>query len=202
MSPKKFITTILLALSMSFIKGQDADFMVHNFTALVSGNSIVLDWEIIAGNTCNGTQIYRSDDNFTWEQIGEIPGICGSVVEPVPYQWTDNSPINNAINYYKLELGSVGFTSSVSISYIALGDAGYAIAPNPITATGNIFFRNSNGLEYTLIVTDLMGNLLIYKEGIRTDFVTIDRSGLEAGYYFFTLEQGGEVRYSGTMVFN
>lgn len=198
---KKFETTFILALLSTFSYCQ-ADSMLNDFTAVVSGNRIVLDWEISEGSLCNGIKIERSDDNLNWTEVGEIVGQCGSIDEPQPYQFIDTEPIPNATNYYRLQLGTAGATSSINIKYIELGSDGYKVAPNPITTTAKIYFNNPNALSYCLKVTDITGELVYIREDIRTNTAEFDRAGLEQGYYFFTLLFHGKVKYSGKLVVN
>lgn len=201
MGTKKLYSALILAL-VSTTSYSQADSMLNDFTAFVSGSNVVLDWEIGSGNLCNGIKIHRSSDDINWQEIGEIVGQCGSISEPVHYQWTDYSPIPNSINYYKLELGVSGSTSSINIHYVELGSDEYKIAPHPITSVSKIYFSNPSKLEYCFKVIDLAGNIVYMEEDIHTDEVEFDRTGLDPGYYFFTLLYDGDAKYSGKLVVN
>ncbi len=95
--------------------------ILEKFTATEVNDDIVLNWTIEQGSTCNGIDITRSSDSLNFILIGDIEGICGDQEKSIPYTFVDENPIRNQINYYRLELGSVGSSDIISIKYIYLG---------------------------------------------------------------------------------
>src|SRR5687768_12462136 len=95
-------TCLLLLMSITFRQAQGSP-ILGKFSLSESNGQVALDWQIVAGSTCNGIQIYRSTDAVQYSQIGNIAGICGSITEAVNYFFTDTTPVKNAINYYYLE---------------------------------------------------------------------------------------------------
>ena len=60
----------------------------------------------------------------------------------MPYTFTDEQPIANQMNYYRLELGSQGYSTPLAISFIPLNDDGYNLRLDPGGTAVNIFFSN------------------------------------------------------------
>jgi len=112
----------------------------------MSGNvvedQIRLNWAIYGGNTCEGTLIQRSGDGLSFETIGEIAGICGSPDVDVPYVFYDERPLTNRVNYYRLELGSQGYTTILPVEYVVFNNNGYHLSLDPDTRSVVIQFNN------------------------------------------------------------
>ena len=58
-----------------------AQTVLNRFAVSENSGRVSLDWQIGAGNTCNGTIILHSIDSVEFNPIGEIVGICGSTTE-------------------------------------------------------------------------------------------------------------------------
>ena len=85
--------------------GQGQDTILANFDVIVLSNSVELKWTIKKGNTCDDISILRSKDSLRFNEIGTIPGICGSPAFAESFQFSDNNPIQNQTKYYRLQLG-------------------------------------------------------------------------------------------------
>ena len=70
-------------------------------------------------------------DKINFNQIGEISGICGSKFEKISYSFEHPNPIKNRINYYRLALGGLGFSDTISIEILDF-KYGYQVRPNPM----------------------------------------------------------------------
>lgn len=101
--------------------------LLDNFTGFQQDNRIHLRWTFSSGSLCDGTRVFRSGDGEIFQQIGEIHGICGASERPVIYNYIDTIPVSNAINYYRLELGNNGFTSTVMVDFLTPGVKGYSL---------------------------------------------------------------------------
>lgn len=139
--------------------GQELDALSH-FTVSAHDGKVVLEWTIAEGNTCLGIGILRSADSITFSTIGEIPGICGSNTESVKYSFVDAQPVENGINYYRLQLGLVGDSKIVSISLVTLNANNYQIRPNPIIGEGLLFFENDLRIPHELMIYHADGRVL------------------------------------------
>ena len=101
--------------------------LLNNFTGFQQDENIHLSWTFSSGSQCNGTRIFRSQDGMIFHEIGVIPGICGASETPVTYSFTDSMPLPNTVNYYRLELGNQGISTTLTIEYFVPGKGGYSI---------------------------------------------------------------------------
>jgi len=160
--------------------------MLDDFSAFEYQGEVYLSWTIVRGNTCNGIQIERSSNNQFFDVVGDIPGICGSAEFDQTYNWIDRSPISNATNYYRLELGLTGHSESVSVEVISLPDGGYQVRPNPMVNNGLIYFRNSSGKEHLLEIYDMSGRPVGQYSTFSNHF-QIEAGALSQGLYVFLI---------------
>jgi hypothetical protein len=159
--------------------------MLDNFSAFEFEGNVYLSWTISRGSTCNGIDIERSDNNTNFSVIGDIPGVCGSADFAQSYDWIDRSPLPNATNYYRLELGLNGHSESVSVEVIKL-NGNYQVRPNPMRDFGQIYFVNSGRKEHTMQVYDLSGKPVMQMNTL-DNFFEPEVSRLNAGLYLFTI---------------
>ncbi len=138
-------------------------------------DEIRLNWVITGGNTCSGIRIQRSDDGQFFETIGEIDGVCGSPDVDVPYVFMDTNPLPNQRNYYRLELGTQGYSSPVSIQYVPLNNKGFALTYDVISRTATIHFNNEDQdkVSYDLISTS---GRLVYESTTNRSWITVNLS--------------------------
>jgi hypothetical protein len=150
------ILIALLTITSGILQAQQAHPIVAYFSGAKVNNTIRLNWAILGGNTCNGTLIQRSADGFSFETIGEIAGICGSPDVDVPYVFTDENPLPNQQNHYRLELGSQGYTTPLSIQFFPLNNEGYSLILDKNNSKATIHFNNKDQLHtsYQLFTLD------------------------------------------------
>ncbi len=179
------LISILIAMAIQSSVAQSHP-ILGKFRVSVTDGVVFLSWAIVAGSTCNGIQIYRSTDSITFTQIGAIPGICGSTTFSQPYDFTDNNPAKNKVNYYRLELGGYGFSQTLSVELINLEFGNYQIRPNPITSEGKIYFSNDRKQEYRITLHNLNG-AEVFSATTREDFFQINVLSLQSGAYIFNI---------------
>lgn len=162
---------------------------LDKFDVFQHENQVFLSWVIARGGTCNGILIERSTDNITFEEIGYIPGVCGSASAPQPYSHIDENPVANQTNYYRLELGLQGFSETRSIDFQLLTE-GLNVVPNPAHNHVKIRFSNHSRQEATLEVFNLSGKLV--RELKSSDMeIQVDVSNLESSIYLLRLLHPG-----------
>jgi len=193
---KVVVIIILTAAFLPSVKGQDADPYISDFLAVQQEDAIFLRWTISAGNTCDGTRIQRSVDGIIYEEIGEIPGVCGSPDQSITYDFTDTAPVRNRVNYYRLELGLLGLTSAEAVEFIILNNEGYSIQPNPVFDKSIFLFDNPDGEEHELCLTDMSGKVVMTMLTTSDRFI-IDGNLLRAGNYIFKLRKDGVILKTG-----
>jgi hypothetical protein len=177
--------SILVFLSTNQVLAQSN--ILEKFTATQVNDKVVLSWIIEKGSTCNGIDIERADDSMNFITIGHIDGICGDERNSKPYSFVDESPLKNSINYYRLELGSVGPSKILSISVISLGDNGYLLKPNPFLYESLLFFENFNNEQHELVLYTMEGKEILREVG-NDNYFKLKKNDLSDGMYLFVLK--------------
>ncbi len=194
---------ILYHFSLLFISnahGQDVT-ILNNFNGFEADGNVTLNWVIKSGSTCNGITIFRSIDGVNFEIIGDIQGVCGNLSQPEPYSFVDVSPIKNAINCYKLELGNYGFSETVKIEIIDIGSSGYQIRPHPIKSSGKIFFTNKQMSTHQITIYNAAGKI-VFVSTTEQDFFVVNSADFSSGLYLFDISNlSGNARITGRVVF-
>jgi len=195
---------IILLVILFYSLVLDCTAQVHPFlerfqAAEVEG-MVVLSWTLKAGNTCNGVQIQRSAGSSSFEEIGEIPGVCGSVDDDVDYIFLDSLPVLNTPNRYRLELGNEGISQVIEIQINGLRNNDYQIRPHPVSQRSVLLFKNDQRQKLTLQFTDMNGKL-VHEAATERDTFTIDRNDFSAGFLLFTIrDQRGQLTNVGKVV--
>lgn len=182
---KYLITTLLLNFLLFDLFAQN-NTILDKFTATESKGKVYLSWIISSGKTCDGTQIMRSDNNLSYSQIGEISGVCGSSSEPVPYSFTDESPVLNAVNYYYLELGTSGVSEIISVEIIGTGSDGYQVRPNPVADKAQLFIENKKNESHELWLYNMNG-AIVGQLSTNREYFEFDATDLPSGLYVFSI---------------
>lgn len=160
--------------------------ILGKFYATEFSGKVYLNWQIISGSTCNGIRIYRSIDAKEFSDIGYIPGVCGNASSPQNYDFIDSNAVKNKINYYRLELGNLGFTELVSLTLVDLQTKGTQIRPNPINGKGKIFFDNILNQEHHLLIYNSQGSLVDSISSL-DNYFSLNAESFDTGIYFFTI---------------
>ena len=161
-----------------------------SFSAIQQNEKIELNIVIAGGNTCNGINVLRSTDGIYFSPIGDIAGICGSSTEDVFYSYTDTDPVPNAVNYYKLDLITLGYTSTIHIRYVYLGGDQIILYPNPIVQNSSVYFNATNADLSSYRINDRYGRILREVEGVRGNFFELRHDDFPSGLYFLEVRTG------------
>jgi len=176
----------ILFICISLLVNAQNKEVVPDLTCSEFNKKVVLTWTINQGNTCNGIDVYQSVDSVNFTEIGDIEGICGSPESSTSYQFTDNFPEKNEINYYRLKLGALGYTYIVQVEVLDIGEHNYSLRPNPISENTLLIFNNDTNSEVRLIVRDFKGSEVYTAITTGEEFV-LSSIDFDAGVYFFTL---------------
>lgn len=173
--------------------------VVLDFSATEFNGKVLLTWSVAQGNTCNGISVTRGMDAMNYSQIGSIEGICGSSSATIKYQFTDPNPVVNAVNYYRLSLGGLGFSYPVNVDVIDTGEENYVIVPHPLVDESLLIFDNEN--QELLTITFFTERGEIVKEVQSSEqSITILRSDFTSGNYLFVLKSDGtQASFSGKL---
>ncbi|MBC8343438.1 MAG: T9SS type A sorting domain-containing protein [Bacteroidetes bacterium] len=176
------LTFILLFLSFTVTAQEN----LRNFSAEQIGSVIYLNWTLEKGFICTGTSIERSSNQGIFEQIGQIEGICGSFDEAIEFDFADSNPLPNQANYYRLRLGSRGYSDTLTILYIHFNESAYSLSPNPVWGESKLFFTNKSNEHVILKIFDQNGKFVLEKNGNSQSFM-INKHEFKPGIHLFYL---------------
>jgi hypothetical protein len=174
-----------LVLTATFTSAQKKS-IIGKFKISEVNGIVYLDWAIIAGSTCNGIQIYRSTDSISFTQIGSIPGICGSTTFSQPYDFTDENPVKNKVNYYRLSLGGSGLSEILSVEIINLDYGNYQVRPNPVNNQAKVYFDNEKKELHHLSLFNQTGTQLL-STSTKQNYFDLEAASFSSGVYLFTI---------------
>jgi hypothetical protein len=195
---KSILTALLLIISMgSYAQG---DFK-YRFSGVADDDKAAISIVIERGSTCQGIYIERSLDSLNFTEVGHISGVCGSADFDQSYQYTDNNPVPDKRNYYRVRFGLNGPVSNViGITFVAVGKDGYKLTPNPIKDNAILYFNNPDNNTYKLEVYDLNGKTVLSINNIKSEKVLFNVGTLENGTYSFRLSTTGNKKISGKFI--
>jgi len=188
-APKILALLLLLSQTATLAVAQKHP-LLGTFSVSEYEGAVYLRWSIVAGSTCNGIGIHRSTDSATYTEVGRIDGVCGSADVEKPYEFTDNNPVKNKVNSYRLALGGQGFSETVSVEIFGIGSTGYQIRPNPASGKATIYFANNTRLRHRLSLYALAG-ALVFATTTQEDFFDLDTGAFPSGMYFFEISAAG-----------
>ncbi len=177
------ILIFLTAISAAFAQSHP---ILSFFNGEAQNGQVLLSWNISGGNNCNGIIIYHSSDNVSYTEIGEIPGLCGEIIDSEPYSFLHSNPIENQLNYYKLQLGSQGFTTPLEVLFYNTKEIGFAVFPNPSDDLVNIYIDNAYQ-NATIDIIDINGKKVLSSKYISGVMNPISIGEWESGTYIIRL---------------
>ena len=181
----KYFFFFVLFIFIAPLSAQNED-VIEYLNASEFNGKVLLSWSIMQGNTCNGIQILHSTDSMNFSQISSIEGICGSTQQSISYSFTDLSPEKNANNYYRLQLGGLGFSWIVSVEVIDLGMNTSIVRPNPLSKTSELLFDNEANFEVFISVYSSSG-VLVNMQSTVSEQILLEKSKYTAGLYHYVL---------------
>ena len=185
---------------------------LNSFTAVSSGNNVVLNWTTATEINNSGFEILRgvypansgTQNDNEWEKVGFVPGF-GTTTEPKSYSFVDD---NVSTGIYKYRLKQIDFDGSfeysneieVEVDFTPKEFVLYQNYPNPFNPGTTIRFSLPESGTVTLKVYNALGqevNSLMngfMEAGSHT--INFDASSLNSGIYFYRLNSGqfSEVR--------
>lgn len=176
---------ILLTLFISvsaFAQETDA---LDAISALENNGKVYLRWTMKSGSTCNGIRIYRSTDSLNFNVIGQINGICGSTTESISYTFTDENPSANKINFYTVELGSLGFSKVISVEVIDFFEP-VLVRPNPVIDKVEFLYKNNTLNAHRIQIINFQGKIM-YEVSDSDDRFSVNFISYPSGLYFYRI---------------
>jgi hypothetical protein len=171
---------------------------VKNFKAEAIEGRVFLSWTTKAGFTCQDIHIQLSGDSVDYfETKGTYFGICGDATEK-DYSFILENPIYNSLNYLKLELGSYGYSYTISVRVIKAGN-NVLVVPHPVAANSILHFQNPLHERVQLDFYDRTGQLILTVESIDNK-IAIGELSLPIGIVFYYLRGSGTLNKRGRLV--
>ena len=178
---------LFISFLIAFGYNANTQTILGDFDIDQSDGKVLLAWTIKSGSVCNGMQIFRSKDSVDFVLIEDIQGVCGDLSSSVSYTYTDQTPILNNYNYYKINFGGLEDSNILGIEVINILSNSYLLKPNPVTGASDLYFENDNQSEVVLKVFDDFGDVIYLKETQANKF-TLDSTSFSSGMYYFSLE--------------
>jgi len=178
---------LFISFLIAFGYNANTQTILGDFDIDQSDGKVLLAWTIKSGSVCNGMQIFRSKDSVDFVLIEDIQGVCGDLSSSVSYTYTDQTPILNNYNYYKINFGGLEDSNILGIEVINILSNSYLLKPNPVTGVSDLYFENDNQSEVVLKVFDDFGDVIYLKETQANKF-TLDSTSFSSGMYYFSLE--------------
>jgi hypothetical protein len=138
-----------------------ADTVFANFSGQQAGDEVVIYFTVRGGIQCTDVRLERSTDQQNFQVIYELPGVCGNPTKDESYILTDNSPLANTSNYYRLEMGSLGIYSAIiDVDFFKFNSGEIIIQPNPCTQC-SIYFPNRRRENCSISLYDYHGKQIL-----------------------------------------
>jgi hypothetical protein len=159
----------------------------------VFDGGIRIDWTIQGGSTCNGQDVERSTDGIDFTQVHRIEGICGSTSEPLPYGWVDDAPPEFSTVYYRVKLGSDGYTSVKSVLFNQLTTSDQRFFPSPMADEATLLLNIPSSASFDLIVWDAAGRVVFQRAGVQGNHIRFGLPGVAAGAFSYQASSEGRL---------
>ena len=184
-----------LLVGLSLLCGQWARAQEHPFlsafTLTENTASITLDWTLVAGSTCAGTKVERSQNGVDFTVVHEIFGVCGAIEQPVDYSWIDPAPPEFSAVYYRLQLGVNGSSSIQSLVFDQLVTTEQRAYPSPTADEVTIAVRLPQQAKVDIRLYDARGALVLERLGMNGPVHTLSLAAKSAGVYLYDVENDG-----------
>ena len=197
---KKIKLLLIFVLSFHFGFAQQ-DSIFSFFNVVQENNKVVVFITINGGIQCSGLQVQRSTDSINFIQIYEFPGICGSPGADESYVYVDESPVKNAVNYYRLEVGNLGIVSDPkSVFFQYFEPEKLLITPNPCEDC-TVRFPNDKREKVRIQLNSIDGKFLLEEE-TTNDFYSLKDFDTQGSIFFVSIFYENGKRISGKIVKN
>lgn len=192
--------TLSLALWASLVVHAQEHPYLSRFDITEGDGQVFLDWTMESGNTCDGTRILRSLDSLNFVEIGSLSGLCGSISTPTYFHHEDSDPPELTTVYYRLQLGTNGFSSIQRIDLKRLFMAEHRVFPSPMLDNGTLLLRVDPETRVVLRIWSAQGRLVhdVVGRGGRLD---VPAATWPAGVYIYQAIADGR-RLNGRFVVN
>ncbi|TNF46236.1 MAG: T9SS type A sorting domain-containing protein [Bacteroidetes bacterium] len=176
------LTVTLFLFKNSWTQNEE---VIESFSAEVYNESVLINFRINSGYTCNGIDVLHSTDSVNFSPVYTFEGICGSTTESIAYEYTHVNPVKNSKNYYRLYLGGPGFSWVINVLVIDLTNSSL-IKPNPLISTSELIFENNAVTEHQLVISNMYGQI-VFSETTNGSSIILNRNDFVPGVYVYSI---------------
>lgn len=164
-------------------------------------DQVITNWITTSESNTDYFEIERVEGSGTFNlnhfnKIGKVSAAGNSTVQ-VAYSFTDESPVQNTINYYRLKMvdkdGSFQYSRIQSVNFDEMPD--WRTYPNPSTGIVNIIFQGEPATSVQIKTFDASGNT-VFKTSISAtggeQKIPVDLSGSQFSSGLYLIEVTSE----------
>lgn len=187
---RKITKYLSLFLSITFISiNLGAQSRIQNLSGAQHKGNVQLNFVITEGESCAGYQIQRSENPFNFDLLYDFSGICGDLIKPQSFSYTDESPLKNTTTYYRVFIPPLDYSDIISLTYFDFPESGYILFSNPVTSSLKILVNSSSS---TIEIYDGQGNKLFNFIANSEGYVDEPISSIPNGLYYFLIKTKNE----------
>ena len=156
---------------------------------------VSLTWQTASELNAQHFEVMRSEDGFTWEQIGTVAA-TGTTSQLSEYQFVDEQPSRAALRYYQLKQvdfdGAFEWLPIISVNCEAEGE-NYLLYPNPAQDRVNLSFNSKRSGIASVQLMDATGRIVstnTYPVKLGNNLLLIDAEHLNNGWYTVVIDNG------------
>jgi|GEM_PF-635561 len=179
-----------------------------SFTGKYGDDKVQLDWVTGSESNTSHFSIERSADGRNFTAIGQVTA-AGNTISNSSYQFTDRSPGEQDINYYRLKQvdidGRFTYSAVIRISINKRNTFSATITPNPATSVLNLLIEGMQDKENIVFEITNSNGAIIHRERMvftGTSMIkTIQRPSIRGGIYFYKVTRlGNRETVSGKLI--
>jgi hypothetical protein len=171
------------------------------FKATKQDNVAVLEWKTASEKNNRGFEVEASADGYSYQKIGFVQSVAGTLAMAQNYTFTDNRNGKNGMLYYRLrqvdEDGTFKFYGPRTVNFGAVTKTAIVAYPNPFESEVKLAVEATNEGKAKLTLYTTTGKILTQHEeqlakGASVLQLNLNQN-LPRGLYLLTIEQNGEV---------
>lgn len=170
---------------------------VQNLSATHYKQNILISFIITSGNDCTGYQIQRSIDSLNFDLLYDYSGICGNQPQAQSISFTDEVPVKNAINYYRVLIPPSDYSRITSVVYTDISEKGYLLYSNPVVQKLSLL---SISEKTKLTIYNQTGCLVKEYSPDENGLYIEDLSTLPNGLFYFIIQSNIGKNISGKFI--
>jgi|GEM_PF-2231669 len=175
---------LLIALLCNKVAAQS---IFKDLTVVQFGDSVLVDWTLLAGSTCFDMHLQRASPTTEFAQVYTVNGVCGGATDQF-YNYIDFGDLISGTTYtYMIAASNGTFASApVEILYVNAGEQPLLIFPNPSTDDIQVTVDNNYTPSFLVELYTFNGQMLMQTVRLQRLF-TLNTNELTAGIYLLKI---------------